>query len=208
MNNTATRRFFVTAISTDSGKSLISAILVEALKADYWKPVQAGRPTDSDYMRDHVDPERIIHPESYLLETPMSPHAAADIDGVEIQLGNIVPPLTENHLIIEGAGGLMVPLHDQVLISDLIKRLDVPVILVSNNYLGSINHTLLSISFLKTLGLPIEGIIFNGEPTPTTENYILEYTGIKCIARIPKLDKVNRESIKQEALKIDLKNLL
>ena len=141
-------RLFVTGIGTEVGKTVIAAILTEALEADYWKPVQAG---DLDYsdthkVRDLVSHDKsVFHPETHALHHPMSPHAAAERDGVEISLDDFQLPQTENNLIVEGAGGLMVPLNSKDCIIDLIEKLDIEVVLVSRNYLGSINHTLLSV---------------------------------------------------------------
>ena len=141
-------RLFVTGIGTEVGKTVIAAILTEALEADYWKPVQAG---DLDYsdthkVRDLVSNDKsVFHPETHALHHPMSPHAAAERDGVEISLDDFQLPQTENNLIVEGAGGLMVPLNSKDCIIDLIEKLDIEVVLVSRTYLGSINHTLLSV---------------------------------------------------------------
>ena len=152
------RKIFVTGIGTDVGKTVVSAILTEALEADYWKPVQAGDldQSDSIKVKDLISNEKtIIHPEGIKLNSPMSPHAAADIDNVEIDLKEFNLPKTHNNLIIEGAGGLMVPLNDNDLIVDLIEQLEAEVVLVSQNYLGSINHTILSIEVLKNRGIKL-----------------------------------------------------
>ncbi|MEM8848047.1 MAG: dethiobiotin synthase, partial [Bacteroidota bacterium] len=136
---------FVTGISTEVGKTVASAIVVEALEADYWKPVQAGDLDNSDSHKIErliSNTKTKIHPNSYALNTPMSPHAAAEIDGIRVDLEKIVPPQTENHLVIEGAGGLLVPLNEKDTINDLILT-NYKVIVVSRHYLGSINHTLL-----------------------------------------------------------------
>ncbi|MEM8847356.1 MAG: dethiobiotin synthase, partial [Bacteroidota bacterium] len=138
---------FVTGISTEVGKTVASAIVVEALEADYWKPVQAGDLENSDSHKIErliSNTKTKIHPNAYALNTPMSPHAAAEIDGVKVDLEKINPPQTENHLVIEGAGGLLVPLNERDTIHDLIQP-NYKVIVVSRHYLGSINHTLLTI---------------------------------------------------------------
>ena len=178
-------KVFVTGISTEVGKTIASAILVEALAADYWKPVQAGdlNHSDSDKVKALISNKRTtIHPNSYALNTPMSPHAAAEIDGVSIAIDKIEEPHTENHLVIEGAGGLLVPLNAADTILDLI-RPDYKVVVVSRHYLGSINHSLLTINALLDAGYTT-GIIFSGDPHPTTEQIILEKTGIPMIGRI------------------------
>jgi dethiobiotin synthetase len=196
------KKIFVTGIGTDIGKTVVSAVLVEALKADYWKPVQTG----SFFSRDTVEVKRIIsntksqfHPESYLLKQPMSPHAAAELEGVEIQMDQIKLPDTTNHLVIEGAGGLMVPLNRNYFMIDLIQKFDAEVILVVKNYLGSINHTLLSIDVLKSRGLKIMGIIINEEPHALSENIILQYSGLKLLGRIEKEGMIKKEVIEKYA---------
>jgi dethiobiotin synthetase len=196
------KKIFVTGIGTDIGKTVVSAVLVEALKADYWKPVQTG----SFFSRDTVEVKRIItntksqfHPESYLLKQPMSPHAAAELEGVEIQMDQINLPETSNHLVIEGAGGLMVPLNRNYFMIDLIQKFDAEVILVVKNYLGSINHTLLSIDVLKSRGLKIMGIVINEEPHALSENIILQYSGLKLLGRIEKEGMIKKEVIEKYA---------
>ena len=178
--------YFVTGISTEVGKTVISAVITQALEADYWKPVQAGdlHRTDSDKVADWLSNERsVVHPTTYRLNTPMSPHAAADIDGVRINLDDLERPDTKNHLVIEGAGGLLVPLNENDTIADLIRPGD-RVILVSRHYLGSINHTLLSVDAIKARGLDLFGIIFVGEEHPTTESIIAKMSGIRVLGRM------------------------
>jgi dethiobiotin synthetase len=189
----APKRYFITGIGTDVGKTVASAILVEVLEADYWKPIQSGATTDSDRNTVHElisNTKSVFHPEVYNLTEPLSPHAAAELDGVEIELDKIVVPETENTLIIEGAGGLMVPLNYKgLMVIDLINHCKAEAILVSRNYLGSINHTLLSIEALKSRNIPIAGIIFNGAENKATERVILEQTGVKL------LDRINEEAV-------------
>jgi dethiobiotin synthetase len=189
---------FVTGIGTDIGKTLISAILVEKLKCDYWKPVQAGELDNSDTMKVQKlvsNTRSTFHPEAYRLTQPFSPHKAAALDGIAIEEQTIIVPKTDNTLLIEGAGGLMVPLNDHALVIDLIKQLNAAVILVSQNYLGSINHTLLSIEALKQRGIPIKGIIFNGEENASTQDYIINYTQVPHLGRVPKLPIVDKNTI-------------
>ena len=147
--------YFITGISTDVGKSIAAAMITEALEADYWKPVQAGDLDNSDTHK----VERLIsnsmttfHKNSYALNSPMSPHAAAEIDSIKIDIKKIKRPKTNRDLVIEGAGGLLVPLNNKSTILDLIEKDDC-VILVSRHYLGSINHTLLSIEMLRSRGI-------------------------------------------------------
>jgi dethiobiotin synthetase len=189
---------FVTGISTDVGKTIISAIIVEKLKADYWKPVQSGDLQHTDTMKVQAlvsNRTTTFHPETYRLTQPLSPHQSADIDGVKINLETFKMPNTSNRLIIEGAGGLMVPLNDSELVIDLIRLLDAEVVLVAKNYLGSINHTLLSVSLLKQYQIPVMGIIFNGNSNPASEEYILNYTGITLLGSVPEFTIIDKEAI-------------
>lgn len=197
------KRFFVAGIDTNVGKTLVSAILVQALQADYWKPVQTGTSegSDSQTLRQllRLTPQQRLHPESYAFSLPTSPHQAAAHENQEIDLQYIIEPQTSNHLIIEGAGGLLVPLNNRFLLIDLIQKLNAPVILVSRNYLGSINHTLLSVEALQRRGIPIAGIIFNGESNPASENFILQYTNVPCIAKIQWESSVDTEMVQHHA---------
>ncbi len=192
--------YFVTGIGTDVGKTIVSAILTEKLNADYWKPVQAGDLENSDLIKVENligNSRSVFHPEAYRLSHPLSPHLSAKLDGTEIELKKIQKPTTTNSLIIEGAGGLMVPLNSTELILDLIKYLDVPVIIVSQNYLGSINHTLLTVNTLKHHNINIKGIIFSGAANKASEDLILNYTQIHCLGKIPLIKEINRETIKE-----------
>ena len=187
-------KLFITGISTDVGKTISSAIIVEALEADYWKPIQAGDldNSDSQKVKSQISNSKSqIFENSYQLNTPASPHFAAQVDGVTIDLKKIVEPQTNNHLVIEGAGGLLVPLNENDCIIDLIQP-DYKVIIVSRHYLGSINHTLLTIEALKNRNLTIGGIIFSGKENKPTEEIILKKTDINFIGRIdeePYFDK-------------------
>lgn len=192
------KRFFISGIGTDVGKTVASAILVEALHADYWKPIQAGDLDNTDTMKVCAlisNPVSFIHTEVLRLSQPMSPHAAAEIDKIKINLNDIVLPKTSNTLIIEGAGGLMVPLNDEHLVIDLIKKLNAEVVLVSKNYLGSINHTLLSVHALKSRNIPIAGIVFNGIPASSSEEYILKFTGLKRLLTIAEEKVMDKNTI-------------
>lgn len=182
-------QYFIAGIDTNVGKTFVASLLVEQLQADYWKPIQTGsdegRDTESVQQRVTPLPERRFFPETYCLRYPASPHDAAAREGVRIEIERFVLPQTDRPLIVEGAGGLMVPLNEKHLLIDLIEQLGLPVILVSKNYLGSINHTLLSVEALKQRGIRIHGIIFNGESNPASEEIILHYSQVPCIARIP-----------------------
>jgi dethiobiotin synthetase len=192
------KHFFVTGIGTGIGKTIVSAVLVEKLKADYWKPVQSGDLDNSDTASiKNLISNKIsnFHPEAYRLSQPFSPHKSAAVDGITIEPEKIATPNTSNSLIIEGAGGLMVPLNDRFLMIDLIKKTGVPVVLVSQNYLGSINHTLLSIQVLKQYRIPIKGIIFNGIKDIYSKDFILDYTGINLLGHIPQYSRIDKKSI-------------
>lgn len=200
-------RYFVTGIGTEIGKTIASAILVEALEADYWKPIQAGELeyTDSQKVKDLIsNTESKFHCESFRLKLAMSPHAAAQNENISINTFDCQIPKTDKPLIIEGAGGLLVPLNDKEYIIDLIKKLKVEVILVSQHYLGSINHTLLSIEAVKNRNIPIRGILFNGDENKDTEQIILSKSGLNILGRIPTLKTVDKTSIKEiaEQLKV------
>lgn len=179
-------KLFITGIGTDVGKTVASAIVTEALEADYWKPIQAGDldRSDSHKVKAQVsNPKSVFHPNAYALNTPASPHYAAAVDGITIDLKKIIEPETKNHLVIEGAGGVLVPLNDTDYVIDLVKN-DYKVIVVSRHYLGSINHTLLTFEALKSRGISIAGIIFSGDENKATEAIILSKTKAKFIGRI------------------------
>ena len=194
------KKYFVTGIGTDVGKTIVAAIITEALEADYWKPVQAGDLENCDTKK----VERLVsntiskfHPNSYALNTPMSPHAAAAIDKVKIDLKKIKEPTTKNHLVIEGAGGLLVPLNDKHTILDIIKP-KYKVIVVSRHYLGSINHSLLTIRTLQEKGFDVS-IIFSGNKHKTTEEIIRKMTKVPVIGRIEEEPYFDRNVVKDYA---------
>jgi len=192
--------YFVTAIGTDSGKTFFSAILTEALQADYWKPIQAGLPRDTDTVITLIsNPFSIFHPESYLLKLPMSPHAAALADNVNINLNDISLPKFNNNLVIEGAGGVLVPINEKNFVIDIAKKFNSNIILVANVYLGSINHTLLTINELVRRDLNILGIVFNKSNNPETKRIILEKSGLKCLLDI-KEEKIFHQKLYKNML--------
>ena len=179
-------KLFITGIGTDVGKTIASSIIVEALEADYWKPIQAGdlETSDTHKVEKYIsNPSSKFHKNAYALNTPASPHLAAEIDGITIDLKKITEPKTKNHLVIEGAGGVFVPLNTTDCVIDLIQP-DYKVIVVSRHYLGSINHTLMTIEILKSRNLKIAGIIFSGDENKATESIILEKTNVPMIGRI------------------------
>jgi dethiobiotin synthetase len=194
------KRIFVTGISTDVGKTIASAIITEALEADYWKPIQAGdlENSDSHKIKELISNKKtVIHQNSYALKTPMSPHAAADIDEISIEIAAIREPKTRNDLVIEGAGGLLVPINRQQTILDIIQP-HYKVVVVARHYLGSINHSLLTIGWLQQRGFEVS-VLFSGDEHPTTEEIILAKTGVTSIGRIAEETGFNQEVIKKYA---------
>ena len=194
-------KLFITGIGTDVGKTIASAIVTQALEADYWKPIQAGDldNSDSHKVKSKIsNPKSQIFENSYKLNTPASPHLAAAIDGITIDLKQIKEPATTNHLVIEGAGGILVPLNNQDCIIDLIQK-DYKVLLVSRHYLGSINHTLLTFEALKNRNIPLAGIIFSGDENKASEEIILAKTKAKFIGRIEEEPYFNANVIQQYA---------
>lgn len=194
---------FITGTGTDVGKTLVSAIVTEALEADYWKPVQAGfsNGTDSQFVRQMISNNKSrIHPELYLLNMPASPHLSATAEKKEIKIKDIIShiPKTKNRLIIEGAGGLMVPLNKKKMILNLIKELKATVIVVSKNELGSINHSLLTAAVLKKEKVNVAGWIFT-EEYKSYENEIANWSGFPVIASVKHLPVISREIIKEQA---------
>ena len=198
------KQYVITGIGTEVGKTVVSAIVSEALKATYWKPVQAGEleNTDSKKIERLTSNVRVL-PEAFKLNEPMSPHAAADIDGIEINLNSLSLPDFKSNFVIEGAGGILVPINmEGLLYADVFSHWNLPVIIVSRHYLGSINHSLMTAEVLKTRGIKIAGWIFVGEETKSSESIILKVTGLPMIARIPLVDEVTKEFIAEQASKI------
>ena len=197
--------YFVVGISTEVGKTIVSAILTEAFQADYWKPIQSGdlENSDTDKVKRLISNTRtVFHPNSYGLHTPASPHLSAQLDGIRIELSKIVRPETNNTLVIEAAGGLYVPLNEKDMMLDLIHPTD-KVILVSRHYLGSINHTLLTYETLKNRGLNIHSIVFSGSPTPSTEEVILHHTNLPVLLHIDEEPYFDKRVISEYATKIN-----
>jgi len=197
---------FITGIGTDIGKTVVAAILAEALEASYWKPVQAGfdHGTDSQWIAERIShPRDRIRPETYMLSLPASPHIAARKEGLTIDLDRIAAGLRSfsplpDYLIIEGAGGLLAPLNDTEFVIDLIKKLGVPTILVSRNYLGSINHSLMTAALCKAHNIPVAGWIFNDQYGHYEED-IVQWTGLPSIASIPRHENPDSEFISSQA---------
>ena len=192
------KQFFVTGISTDVGKTITSAVLVEALQADYWKPVQTGEDSDSETISNLIsNTKTVIHKSSYSLKAPISPHAAAALEGVYIDHNKIHEPKTDNHMVIEGAGGVLVPLNDSDTLLDIIMP-TYHVVVVVKHYLGSINHSLLTIKWLLLKGYDV-AILFNGEPNAASEDIITKITGVPVLGRIGHDDTLTKEVVKKYA---------
>lgn len=198
------KRYFVAGIGTGVGKTVASAILCKALQADYWKPLQSGDLEFSDTDRVNTlvnDEKQISFTEAYRLPYPISPHASAERAGVNIDMEKIIVPNHNRTLIIEGAGGLMVPLRYDLLYLDLIPRFEAEVILVSRHYLGSINHTLLSIEALKSRNIKVKGILFNGSEVAETEKVITQYSPWPILGRIDETQEPDAAFVNEQALK-------
>ncbi len=192
---------FITGIGTDVGKTIASAVIVKALEADYWKPVQCGDLDNSD----SIKIERITGlktlPETFKLNAPMSPHAAADLEGIELSIDKVELPKSDNLIVVEGAGGVMVPFSSTETYLDLMVKLNLPVVLVTRHYLGSINHTMLSWNVLKEAGLNVVALVVSGKPHETTESYFRTQMDVPFI-RINELVEVSPESIEIEAARL------
>jgi dethiobiotin synthetase len=201
---------FITGIGTGIGKTIWSAIVSEALGADYWKPVQAGFEdgTDSMLVSSLLSNSRsMLHPELYKLRLPASPHLSARAENINIDLNHIHQSFknlesNNEYCVIEGAGGLMVPLNDQEFVADLIKKLDATVLLVSRNYLGSINHSLLTAQVANRYKMHVGGWLFN-DKFMDYENELVQWTGIPRIGSIPYANHINAEFVKAEADKLE-----
>lgn len=202
--------FFVTGTDTDVGKTVVSAWLVARLGACYWKPVQAGNhpETDSAIVRrlTGASPDRIL-PEAYLLPEPIAPHEAARRAGITIDMERLVLPPCDRPLVVEGAGGLMVPLTDRAYVIDLATELHLPIILVTRSTLGTINHTLLSLEAIRRRGLPLAGVVVNGPETPHNRAAIERYGQVEVIAEIPWLDQLTPSTLMAIEPELDLAKL-
>jgi dethiobiotin synthetase len=195
-------KYFVAGIDTDSGKTLVSAILCQALEADYWKPIQAGLPRDTDTVQSLIsNPLTRFHAERHLLKMPASPHASAKAEGVSISLTDFALPPAER-LVVEGAGGCLVPINQQHFVLDIAIRLQLRVVLVADLYLGSINHTLLTSSLLAQRNIKVTGIIFNGPPNIESESIILQHTGYRKLLHLYPEKAITTETVKKYAAQL------
>jgi len=203
--------FFVTGTDTDVGKTVVSAWLLSHLDACYWKPVQAGTEPETDSITvrrlAEVAEDRIL-PEAYILPDPLSPHEAAKRAGIAIDMNRLKAPACDRPLIVEGAGGLMVPLNDNAFVIDLAAELRLPVILVARSTLGTINHTLLSLEALRRRGLFIAGVVMNGPETPHNRAAIERYGKTQVLAEIPWLEEVTKGALKTIEPEMDLAKLI
>jgi dethiobiotin synthetase len=204
---------FISGIGTGIGKTVVAAVMAESLKADYWKPVQAGfeAGTDSSLISTLIsNSESIIHPEKYKLTLAASPHIAARAEGVRIEPDDLLQDYRRmNHdrpLIIEGAGGLLVPLNEKEFVIDLVKLLDARLILVSRNYLGSINHSLMTAGICRSQGLDVAGWVFNDQYLDYTKE-IADWSGYPILFSLPMLESVSKHAIAREAGRIGLSYL-
>ncbi|MCS6904770.1 MAG: dethiobiotin synthase [Bacteroidia bacterium] len=182
------KQWIVTGTHTGIGKTLVSTILCLGLQAKYWKPIQTGsvEGTDSDFLASHIGKQNVF-PESYCFLLPQSPHSAAQAEGALIDLKQIQFPQTTEPLIIEGAGGLLVPLNEQHLMIDLFEKLQRPIIVVAGMYLGTINHTLLTVKVLQHQRLPVAGIVFSGNEDLPVKDIIAHYAKVPILGHIPQL---------------------
>ncbi len=192
--------FFVTGTDTNVGKTVLSALLVAALDAVYWKPVQTGMTegTDRESVRSWTEvPEEQLPPERHCFDPPVSPHLAARLAGVRIDLDSIVFPEAPagRKWIVEGAGGVMVPINQSELMRDLMRHLGLPVVVASRTALGTINHTLLTVAALRDAHLNIQGVVLIGEENPENRRAIEHYGNIRVIGHIPMLKQIHRAAL-------------
>jgi dethiobiotin synthetase len=200
-------KYFIAGIGTDVGKTLVSAILTEALQANYWKPVQCGIEggTDRETISSLItNSKTVCYTEGYCFTEPASPHLAAALANEKIRLEHLHLPELNNRLVIEGAGGLLVPLNDTNYVVDLAKEFEAEIILVCRNYLGCINHSLLSIDYLIRNEFAIKGLVLNGNFDKAVKSAIINYTEIPVIAEIPDMTVVSKDSVLSQAQKINL----
>lgn len=197
-------RIAIAGIHTGIGKTIAAAVIAEALGADYWKPVQAGiEERDVNVVERLLTNGRArVHDEAVLLTQPLSPHAAAEIDRIKIDYKNFIWPKTDKILLVETAGGLLSPISENATMADFMAYYQLPAILVAQHYLGSINHTLLTLEVLKNRGIHLLGIIINGEENIPSETFTEQYGHATIIARIPYFERLDHHSISTCAAQI------
>lgn len=205
-------RFVVSGTDTGIGKTVFSAALTHALQAYYWKPVQSGldEETDSEVVErlGGVSRARIL-PEAYRLKMPASPHLSARLESVTIDPERLIPPETDGPLVIEGAGGLLVPLTDKLLFADIFARWRIPLILCARTSLGTINHTLLSLEALRQRAIPVHGVVFIGDENRENQRIIADIGGVRSLGRLPHLPEMSAETLHQTfAQQFDLADFL
>lgn len=205
-------RFVVSGTDTGIGKTIFSAALTHALQAYYWKPVQSGldEETDSEVVErlGGVSRARIL-PEAYRLKMPASPHLSARLESVTIDPERLIPPETDGPLVIEGAGGLLVPLTDKLLFADIFARWRIPLILCARTSLGTINHTLLSLEALRQRAIPVHGVVFIGDENRENQRIIADIGGVRSLGRMPHLPEMSAETLHQTfAQQFDLADFL
>ncbi|HVY53572.1 MAG TPA: dethiobiotin synthase [Gammaproteobacteria bacterium] len=193
--------YFVTGTDTDVGKTVVSAVLTYILRACYWKPIQSGIADsipDIETVRQLTEfSAEHFHPSTYMLKASLAPEQAATKEGIMIDIGRCQPPITDKPLIVEGAGGIYVPLNDSQIMLDLIKKLNLPVIIVARGTLGTINHTLLTIEGLRQNNIPIHGIVFNGKLNPANQKAIEKWGQVKTLFHVPLLDKIDAPTVQR-----------
>jgi dethiobiotin synthetase len=204
-------KYFITGIGTNVGKTLVSAILCEALQADYWKPVQCGieEGRDVDTVKNLLSNSKsVCYDEIYLLKEPASPHLAAKKEGLTIDFNRLNLPVTKNTLLVEGAGGPLVPLNDRNFVIDIAKHNNLPVILVVSSYLGCINHSLLAIDYLVHNNFQVKGLILNGDFDEDVKAPIVHYRNIPVLAEIPQTPKPDKLFVSQQASDLNIYQFL
>jgi len=199
-------KIFVTGTDTGVGKTVVAACLARAWQAGYWKPVQTGMVTGDDDTNTvvtlaGVPTDRVFAP-AHALQAPLSPHAAAELEGIRITVDAIVPPQTAHPLVVEGAGGLLVPLNDREFMIDLMAKLALPILLVARSTLGTINHTLLSLAALRSRGLPVAGVVLNGPPNAGNRAAIERFGQVRVLAELPRVDPLDNAAVERLAARI------
>ncbi len=200
-------RFFITGIGTNVGKTVVSAILCEAMQADYWKPIQCGieEGRDKDIVKKLLSNSKsVCHDETYLLKEPASPNIAAKKESIKITIDSLQLPNTLNKICIEGAGGPMVPINDSYFVIDIAKQNGLAVVLVVNSYLGCINHSLLAIDYLLNNNYKLHGLVLNGDFDEGGKNSIINYKRVPVLAEIPFVEKPDKKFVSEQASKVNI----